>query len=164
MFSSLFVFSPYQDGRQEEQEATRPWSFSRSGSWSVASRSRPQLQAGGLLGNRPTLWFAQAEGNFELYGETSSRRKFFRVLNALPEDITRQVADLIEQVPDDNPYELLKGRLLGAAKVSNFQRAEKLMALPALGDRKPSDLLATMLEVCPRGWEKENFFHFPLHV
>ena len=120
----------------------------------------PNFKLADYWGNRPTLWFAQAEGNFELYGETSSRRKFFRVLNALPEDITRQVADLIEQVPDDNPYELLKGRLLGAAKVSDFQRAEKLMALPALGDRKPSDLLATMLEVCPRGWEKENFFTF----
>ena len=64
----------------------------------------PNFKLADYWGNRPTLWFAQAEGNFELYGKTSSRRKFFRVLNALPEDITRQVADLIEQVPDDNPY------------------------------------------------------------
>ena len=120
----------------------------------------PNFKLADYWGNRPTLWFAQAEGNFELHGETNSRRKFFRVLNALPEDITRQVADLIESVPEVSPYETLKARLLGAAKVTDFQRAEKLMALPTLGDRKPSDLLATMLEICPRGWEKENFFTF----
>ncbi len=30
--------------------------------------------------------------------------------------------------------------------------------MPALGSRKPSDLMAAMLETCPRGEEKSNLF------
>jgi hypothetical protein len=39
-----------------------------------------------------------------------------------------------------------------------YQRAEKLFALPALGSRKPSDLMASVLEICPRGEEKTELF------
>lgn len=118
----------------------------------------------------PKLWFAQAEGSFELNGETSSRRKFFRVLAVLDSSVVRQVSDLVENVPLYNPYEALKARLLSASKVSDFQKAEKVMSMPPLGERKPSALMAEMLELCPRGWENENWFKFmflsrlPQHV
>ena len=108
----------------------------------------------------PALWFAGAEGSFELHNETDSRRKFFRVLQVLDSTVVRQAADLVENVPLHQPYEALKARLLSASKVSDYQRAEKVMSLPALGDRKPSALMAEMLELCPRGWENENWFTF----
>ena len=117
-----------------------------------------------------SLWFAQAEGSFELNGERDSRRKFFRVLSALDPVVIRQVADLVESVPLTAPYEALKARLLSASKVSDYQKAEKVMSLPPLGDRKPSALMAEMLEHCPRGWEHEKWFSFhflsrlPSHV
>jgi hypothetical protein len=44
--------------------------------------------------------------------------------------------------------------------LSGYKRAEKLFNMPPLGSRKPSDLMAAMLEVCPRGEEKAELFAF----
>jgi hypothetical protein len=49
-------------------------------------------------------------------------------------------------------------RLLASHKLTGYQRAEKLFAIPTLGDRQPSDLMEVMLEVCPRGEEKTELF------
>lgn len=118
----------------------------------------PNFKLADFWPQNPKLWFAQAEGAFELFGECSSRRKFFRVLSVLDPGVLKQVSDLVECVPVVQPYEILKARLLSASKVSDFQRAEQVMQLPALGNRKPSMLMAEMLELCPRGWETENWF------
>jgi hypothetical protein len=130
----------------------------------------PKVDLASFWSHNPTLWFAQAEGVFELQRENCSRRKFFHVLKALDQVVLRQVADLVECVPVNCPYEILKARLLSAAKKTDFQKAEMVMALPPLGDRKPSALLAEMLELCPRGWEHDRWFshmflsRLPQHV
>jgi hypothetical protein len=61
---------------------------------------------------------------------------------------------LCPATPAANPYTVLKGRLLSSHQQTDFQRAEMLFDMPALGNRKPSQLMASMLEVCPRGAEK----------
>jgi hypothetical protein len=124
------------------------------------SSRAPKIDLSSFWDRNPVLWFAQAEGIFELQNETDSRRKFFHVLKALNQVILSQVADLVECVPVNSPYEILKARLLSASKKTDFQKAEMVMALPALGDRKPSALLAEMLELCPRGWEHDRWFSF----
>ncbi len=43
-------------------------------------------------------------------------------------------------------------------QLSDFQKAERLFQMPALGGRKPSELMAAMLETCLRGEEKTNLF------
>ncbi len=43
-------------------------------------------------------------------------------------------------------------------QLSDFQKAEKLFLMQSLGGRKPSEMMAAMLEVCPRGEEKTNLF------
>jgi hypothetical protein len=63
------------------------------------------------------------------------------------------VSDLVEQQPDQDPYEVLKARLLYALQLTDYQRADKLFELPALGARKPSELMSQMLKICPRGEE-----------
>jgi hypothetical protein len=42
----------------------------------------------------------------------------------------------------------------------DFQKAEKLFLMPSLGSRKPSEMMAAMLETCPRGEEKTNLFAY----
>jgi hypothetical protein len=42
--------------------------------------------------------------------------------------------------------------------VTGYQRAEKLFAMPSLEARKPSKLMAAILEICPRGEEKTELF------
>jgi len=53
-----------------------------------------------------------------------------------------------------------EGPLVGHHLQTDYQRIEQLMKMDALGTRKPSELLAHMLEICPSGEEKSKFFAF----
>ncbi len=68
------------------------------------------------------------------------------------------VADLVEAPPAATAYDDIKNRLVASHQLTDFQKAEKQFQMPALGSRKPSDLMAAMLETCPRGEEKSNLF------
>jgi hypothetical protein len=61
-------------------------------------------------------------------------------------------------VTEEQPYSMLKQRLLASHHLTGFQRAKKLFQMLALGAGKPSDLMATMLEICPRGEERTELF------
>jgi hypothetical protein len=76
----------------------------------------------------------------------------------LPYKSLRLVADLVELAPAEEQYTTLKSRLLASYQLTRYQRAERLFAMPALGARKPSDLMVAMLEVFPRGKEKTDLF------
>ena len=124
----------------------------------VASTSRYVLNA--FWPERPDLWFIQAEGMFAQHGELADMPRYFKVLASLQPATLPLVADIIERPPAAGAYLALKKRLMAGTKLSDFQKAERLSAMPALGDRRPSDMMAVMLEACPRGWETENFFRF----
>ncbi len=70
------------------------------------------------------------------------------------------IADLVEVDPlPANPYTELHWRLLAAHQLTDIQRVEQLFNLPPLGAQKPSELLAEMLRLCPRGQENNAFFN-----
>jgi hypothetical protein len=100
------------------------------------------------------LWFAQVECVLANRNVTREFNKYCLVMEALPHDSLWLVADLIEQVPKADPCTTLKGRLLSAHQLTDFQLAEALFDMLALEGRKPSQLMAAMLEVCLRGAEK----------
>jgi len=102
------------------------------------------------------LWFEQAESCFTYFGEHDSRSKYHRVLMAMPESALKTVSDIVANPPSIEPYECLKDRLLASVRVSDYQKADKLMAMPSLGDRRPSEMMAAMLDQCPKGWSHEN--------
>jgi hypothetical protein len=106
----------------------------------------------------PSLWFARAECRFEMMAVTSERQKFCCVADALNYESMWLVADLIASPPAENPYAALKERLMMAHQLSAVQRVEKLLQMPALGARRPSDMLAAMFEHCPAGEERSIFF------
>jgi hypothetical protein len=68
------------------------------------------------------------------------------------------VADLVASPPAVAPYQALKDRLLLAHHLTPVQKAEKLLDMPELGARRPSDLLAAMYEYCPAGEEDTTLF------
>jgi hypothetical protein len=105
-------------------------------------------------------WLASVEGVFELRGITEQRARYFNVLAALPEATVVLIADLIETVclPAD-PFDRLKARLVTAHQLTDMQKVEKLLSFPAMGQQKPSELLAEMLRYCPRGEENSVFFN-----
>jgi hypothetical protein len=106
----------------------------------------------------PQLWFSQAECLFQVRNITNQFERYCNVVAALPHESLRLVADIVEAPPNETPYSALKERLVASHQLTSFQRAEKLFAMPALGSRKPSDLMAAMLEICPRGEEKTELF------
>ena len=110
--------------------------------------------------SRPAAWFRIAESKFRLRNITSETVRFDHLLSALPEDVISSVLDVVEQIGEDEPYTQLKDRLLETHVLSDFEKLEILYKLPTLGARKPSQLLLSMLEVCPQNEEKTKMFLF----
>jgi hypothetical protein len=91
----------------------------------------------------PALWFSQTEGIFMVKNITNELHRYYHVVSVLPHESLRLVADIVEQPPPDTPYTTLKQRLLASHQLTAFQ---------------PSDLMAAMLEICPRGEERTELF------
>ena len=108
--------------------------------------------------SNPVLWFARAEFNFEVAGVITEREKFMHAANALSYDALTLVADLVTQPPALQPYQRLKERLLISHQLTVVQMAEKIYEMPELGNRRPSQLLAAMMEFCPAGESNTAFF------
>ena len=106
----------------------------------------------------PAMWFARTETTFRVAQITEEDEKFAYVSNALPYETMRLVADIVVTPPEVRPYSALKERLLFAHQLSGVQKASRVMAMPDLGDRRPSAMLAAMLEFCPIGEETTSFF------
>jgi hypothetical protein len=106
----------------------------------------------------PAGWFLYAESQFRIRNITSEVDRFDHLVGALPKSSVRLVIDALESL--DRPYSALKQRLLASHELSEFQRIELLFKMEPLGSRKPSELLSHMLEICPRGEERNRFFIF----
>ena len=106
----------------------------------------------------PAMWFARAEFRFEVANIDTEREKFMFTVDALPYESLRLVNDLMMAPPENRPYAELKERLLLATQLTPVQMADKLMRMPDLGDRRPSQLLAQLMEFCPPGEEGTAFF------
>ena len=108
----------------------------------------------------PAAWFALAEAKFRTCRITSQRVMFDLLVAALPEKNLSQVMDIINNIPAVDPFEVLKLRLLEAHVLSDQEKMDALFQMGALGDRKPSQLLAAMLSVCPSGMEMQPVFQY----
>ncbi len=69
----------------------------------------------------------------------------------------RLVADLVETPPAELMYNALKERLVHSHQLTDIQKVDLLVDMPDLGDQKPTQLLAAMVEACPRGQENSGF-------
>ena len=110
--------------------------------------------------SRPAAWFRLAESRFRLRNIDEELIRFNYMLSALPEDVIAAVLNVLEEAGKEQPYTILKTRLLETHVLSDFEKMENLFKISALGARKPSQLLTTMLEVCPAKEEKTKLFMF----
>ena len=78
---------------------------------------------------------------------------FDHVLEKLPGDIVTSIrAVLLSISPStEDPYDRIKARLVTDFAPSVWQRAENILNHPALGDRRPSVMMAAMLAELPEG-------------
>jgi hypothetical protein len=85
----------------------------------------------------PAFWFPQVECIFANRNVTREFNRYCLVVKALTNESLQMVADLVEWAPADNLYSPLKARLLSAHQQTDFQRAELLFYMVALGSRRP---------------------------
>jgi hypothetical protein len=109
---------------------------------------------------RPAAWFVFAESKFREKAIISQRRRFDLLLAALPERVLDQVMDVVDNISEDFPYDILKSRLLETHTLSDHEKLEILYKSEHLGGRKPSQMLANMLSYCPAGMEQTIMFQF----
>ena len=107
--------------------------------------------------NSVPAWFGIAESQFNIRSVTSQRDKFGLVAAVLPESAGRKVTHLLA-APGDNCYDGLLAALLAANQLTDYQKAERMFSSEPLGDRRPSDLLAELMELVKPGEEKTQLF------
>ena len=108
----------------------------------------------------PVQWFAAAETQFRLYGVDSSVDRFNLAVAALPEAVARQSSHLLIDPPQLYPYEELRHHLTTHHELSNYEKVERIVKADPLGARKPSEMLAAMMEFVPKGDEKSTFLAY----
>jgi hypothetical protein len=69
----------------------------------------------------PALWFTQVECILANRNVTRQFNRYCLVVEALPHESLRLVADLVEAVPAEDLYTVLKGRLLSVHQLTDFQ-------------------------------------------
>ena len=119
----------------------------------AVSMKFPQFWADGAK-----IWFAQAESQFVIRNITAEITKFHHLLAALQNHVAITLRDFFEHVPDENPYTALKLRLLKKYTYTDLEKAEMIRSMPGIGDRKPSDLMDSMLALCPTGHTMSPLF------
>ena len=88
--------------------------------------------------------------------------KYFYVVQALNERCIERIPDLLT-LPSEDPYQVLKEKLIEMYDLSDFQQAKLPMALPlAAGDVHPSELMDRMKALMPLeelDWPSILFMH-----
>ena len=114
--------------------------------------------------DKPASWFALAEAHFCSHNIGGEQAKFDHVVGALSKESIGRVLDLVEVPPLFNTYTALKARLLDAHQLTDYQRVDQLLKMGDLGARRPSELLAAMLELCPLRTGDQPLLHASLPV
>ncbi len=92
-------------------------------------------QVGSVLAASTPLWFAQAECTFAVKRVVAQFDRYCHVVAALPHESIRLIADIVKGEPSEMPYDDIKQRLVTSHQLSDFQKAERLFQMPALGGR-----------------------------
>ncbi|CAE1297561.1 unnamed protein product [Acanthosepion pharaonis] len=89
-------------------------------------------------------WFLQLEAIFSVRRITSQQAKFANVVQVLPPSVVDEVADILEHVPEQEPYTRLKDAILKRTGRSDEELLRELFTHVTRGDRTPSQLLRFM--------------------
>ncbi|CAE1297154.1 unnamed protein product [Acanthosepion pharaonis] len=89
-------------------------------------------------------WFLQLEAIFSVRRITSQEAKFANVVQVLPPSVVDEVADILEHVPEQEPYTRLKDAILKRTGRSDEELLRELFTHVTRGDRTPSQLLRFM--------------------
>lgn len=95
----------------------------------------------------PEVFFLQCEMVFELNRIKNSLNRFRLVASQLDGEAVKEVLDLIRRPPEQNPYEILKDRIMRSFGDSDCTRIRKLLEDQRLGDLRPSHFLRDLRQL-----------------
>ncbi|GBN91576.1 hypothetical protein AVEN_126974-1 [Araneus ventricosus] len=90
------------------------------------------------------IWFTNLESQFAIAGITASRTKFHYIVASLDSEISSMISDVLKKPLTDDPYTVLKTRLISQFSESESVRIRTLLSDLSLGDQKPSQILHKM--------------------
>jgi hypothetical protein len=99
--------------------------------------------------DRPEVWFAQVEAQFELVSVTHQRTNFNYIVSQLNQQQAAEVEDIITAPPESDPYDRLKEELILRLSSSPEQRVRQLLSQEEMGDRKPLQFLRHLKSLAP---------------
>jgi hypothetical protein len=105
-------------------------------------------------------WFWLTEGQFTLWNMADLITRYYHVLSSLSQDAVRLVGHVLHEETGPDFYANLRTFLLVSHSFSNYQKMERIMKLPPLGNCKPSVMLVEMLEYCPVGESTTTVFAY----
>lgn len=91
--------------------------------------------------DRPAVWFAQIEAQFEIAGISADTTKYNYVVAQLDTTHAAEIEDIITQPPKSEKYQKIKDELIRRLSSSEEQRIRKLLSDEEIGDRKPTQFL-----------------------
>ncbi|MEE4247211.1 MAG: hypothetical protein V2I33_17500 [Kangiellaceae bacterium] len=94
-----------------------------------------------------TAWFAQAEAQFQLRNIVQDDTRYYYVVAALDAETSNRATLILQRPPADEKYAKLKKFLLNSFEPSEAERAEQLLNMGELGDRKPTELMDKILQL-----------------
>lgn len=109
--------------------------------------------------DKPTLWFAQLDGQFALTKITSDATKFYHAISVLDYKYASEVEDIITKPPVTEKYETLKTELIARLSSSKAERLKQLTMKEELGDRKPSQFLRHIRSLAGADYPDEFIRH-----
>ncbi|VDP72113.1 unnamed protein product, partial [Schistosoma curassoni] len=95
----------------------------------------------------PRIWFAQVEALFLARVIRSQATKYAHVVGALPIEVATEVGDLIDNVPETDPYDKIKAAVIQRTSLSDEKRLQQLLTSCELGDKRLSRLLRHMRQL-----------------
>ena len=87
--------------------------------------------------DKPEAWFVQAESNFKARRITNQVAKFHLVVIALDSETVDGVLDLLEEPPENDPYDQLKARLVQSFKLSKVDKIKRALEATSADDENP---------------------------
>ena len=105
--------------------------------------------------SNPDGWFFQAEAQFGLRGITNDQTKYWHLVAALDSETSIRAASFLQRPPPNDQYQGLRRFLLDTYGLSTEERAQRLFSIRDLGDRRPSELADTILQL--NGEHQEHF-------
>lgn len=106
--------------------------------------------------DKPAIWFAQVEAQFQIANIVLDATKYNYVVGHLDQKLAGEVEDLITNPPSEGKYEKLKEVLIQRLSISQEKRVRQLLSDEELGDRKPSQFLRHLRSLAGTALSDDN--------